>query len=170
MRYAPQRVDVAFLHVIACAINLPGPDVAIGVAIDFQPLGDVSSSGWWEPEASYAFRDLARENHDGWVCHVERSLRALARDSTEDSSLMADLTELRSKTLEQVKIGLAAGPFSRATLDACYGLGKWRPLTRFGVRQKGKLLPLAEAQNRTMARPHLKSLNVSVLIFLFAPP
>lgn len=99
---APQRVDVALLHGISCAINCPDPDVAIGFALGFQPVGDMSSSGWWEPEISYASRDLVRENHDGWICHVERSLRAHAPGSSENSSLLADMLELSSKTLEEV--------------------------------------------------------------------
>ena len=64
-----------------------------------------------------------------------------------DQQTLADMTSVADKSRAEVAKGLSAGPFSRAQLDRAYGRGRWRPMLRFGVWQKGKLRPCDDARS-----------------------
>lgn len=72
-------------------------------------------------------------------------------------SWLTDLLQLRSKPLEEVEKGLVAGPFSRDTLDASYGIGRWRApssASAFDRKVSSDRVTTVGAQARTMVPPH----------------
>ena len=139
---APQIVDAAFLHALACAVSSPDTDLAALFVVGFPPVGDIPPSGWWEELADPASLDLCSQDHDWWVRRLEAKLRGKMRSA----QLHGEMVSVREKTLAEVERGLAAGPFSRDQLDAAYGVGLWRPMQRFGVLQKGKVRPCDNAR------------------------
>ncbi|KAL3917749.1 MAG: hypothetical protein SGPRY_006280, partial [Prymnesium sp.] len=85
--------------------------------------------------------DLDRLDHSEWTSLLEGRMRRKLHNPLHREAMQT----VRAKTLSEVERGLAAGPFSRAQLDAAYGEGAWRPMERFGVIQKGKTMPCDNA-------------------------
>jgi len=56
-----------------------------------------------------------------------------------ETSVASERDAVWRKTQEEVTKGLMHGPFTREEMDAAYGRGRWRPMQRFGVWQRGKL-------------------------------
>ena len=139
IRAMPQRVHVAFVYALGKACEAPDPmEAALGFVTGFDPVGDITPSGWWPIEVSAAEHDLAEQDHAAWTRRVEDDARRL--------HLRGDGPALWAATLLDVEKGLMHGPFSRADLDAKFGAGVWRPMLRFGVLQANKLRPCDNAR------------------------
>ena len=73
-------------------------------------------------------------DHAAWTRRLERQIELEARQPWRGN----DVSAVWEKTLEECQRGLMHGPFTRAQLDGCYGVGRWRAMQRFAVWQKGK--------------------------------
>ena len=133
----PQRIDIALLHVLSQAAGCPDSDLAVGFAIGFPAIGDVPPSGWWAPETPDDQRGHAMPNVP-WQNVAEQ--KAVADAASEEHA------EVWSRTMREVKRNLIRGPFTRDDMDAAYGRGRYRPMVRFGVLQKGKVRPCDNAR------------------------
>ena len=130
-----QRVDVALLHVLSEAAGSPDSDLAARLAVGLEAVGDIPESGWWPAEDKLASEDFGEMDHAAWVRRLERLIELEARQPWRGD----DVKAVWEKTLEERQKGLMHGPFTREQLDSCYGAGRWRPMQRFAVWQKGKL-------------------------------
>lgn len=86
--------------------------------------------------------DITKLDHGAWVQELEGRVR---RDAAHPARLQ-DMAAVRAKTQEEVAKGLMRGPFTKAQMDAAYGVGGWRPMHRFAVWQKGKCRPCDNAK------------------------
>ena len=71
------------------------------------------------------------------TAHIQRSLEKEAEG--EDTGERAEKrAQCWRKTKEEIASGLVSVPRSKGQLDRKYGRGKWRPLRRSAIKQKGK--------------------------------
>ena len=71
------------------------------------------------------------------TAHIQRSLEKEAEG--EDTDERAERrAQCWKKTKQETASGLVSKPRSKAQIDRKYGRGKWRPLRRSAIKQKGK--------------------------------
>jgi len=107
----------------------------------FPTVGDIPDSELWRPcerTAASPFAEFASDNV-AWVARCKHRVLAAARADRERA------TACWQRTVEEASCGLILGPFSASQLNQpartgfpALGFGKWRPLPRFAIRQKGK--------------------------------
>ena len=130
-----QPIDAALLYCLAEAAECPDSlDLAVGVAVGFEAVGDISPSGWWDGEPQLAEKAIEDLDHAAWHDRLEANIARAAQTPHRAAEAAAVL----ERTLEEVKQGLMRGPFTRAQVDAAYGPGEWRAMHRFGVWQGAK--------------------------------
>lgn len=131
----PRRAKCAFMYACLEAVGAPDTiELVLGFITGFACVGDIPDSGWWRPEEKPATWDFSETDHDDWVNDLERECSR----EWKGGRTREDCAHVHSRTQEEVIADLMQGPFTRAEMDAAYGRGRWRPLRRFGVWQKGK--------------------------------
>ncbi|WP_296433265.1 hypothetical protein, partial [Yoonia sp.] len=110
---------------------LQWPDTALPALFSTgaQVIGDLGHIGIYRDAAVHASVDLAQfqASNEDWIAQVE----AMPRPRGEQSAV------IWKKTAEELDLGFMSGLFTKAEMDARFGLGKWRPLVRFAVWQEG---------------------------------
>lgn len=137
-------LDLGLMAVLCEALDWPDHQLIFNMVHGFPVVGDIPDSGLFS-QGGQKFRkpiDQVLKTNAAWTSRlIDRCKRTATRDPSEDETL------LWQKTLSEVDQGLMQGPFGRSHLDdTLYGYGKWRPIARFGVWQKGKLRPCDDAR------------------------
>jgi hypothetical protein len=130
----------ASMALYAAAIRAAGiPDV--GFTADqvhgFPCIGDVPDSGLFRTKERAAEKNFSKLFHPKHNSQVASSLRRAAARATLPGREPErwTLEVITRKTREEVKAGVAFGPFTADEIDAKFGAGCWRCLHRFGVEQ-----------------------------------
>lgn len=135
IRTMPRAVNVALLHVLVRAAQLPDRDIAVDFVVGFEPVGAIQPSGWYPAQYAPALVDIEALDHQAWHDTLEAQLRASAlRTDTHERD-----RKVWAKTMDEVSRGLVKGPFSREALEAVAGPQGFRAMRRFGVEQNGKV-------------------------------
>jgi len=144
------QVHIALLACISDALNWPDSGLAVGMLTGFPVVGIIPDSGVYRPTQPALppprFNDDFMEftdSNDSWNRHLEYRLRAQAAGSTPDDIIMLDA--LDDTTQKEVDKGLISPSMSRHELDKLFGVGEWRAMPRFGVRQGEKIRAIDDA-------------------------
>ena len=105
----------------------------------FRSVGDIPDSGVFAPGGKDYTADTVAvlSSNPKYVSQLVSQVVKRAKRYTLAAA--RDAAEIWHKTMDEVRKGLCIGPFSRAALDRTWGYGRWRPMPRFGIWQKGKL-------------------------------
>ena len=124
------------------ATGWPHDSLLFNLVFGFRVIGEIPDSGLFaaggQPYRSDLFETL--DENAQWASKlIDRCSR--------NPELSDDDVNVWKKTMEEVEDGLMMGPFTRAHLDdKVFGYGKWRPMARFSVWQKGKLRACDDAR------------------------
>ena len=124
----------AFITALTHLLRWPDDTVGLRFFTGFKLLGAIESPG--------LFRPL-----DDEVPPPQLGLSALLGKHAADVTLKVEsclprfpfAAEAKAITLDEVRDGLAAGPFTKSQLDSLFGPGNWIPMRRFMLLQANKL-------------------------------
>ena len=127
----------SYATVAACVRAMGWPDAQLPalLAVGFPCVGDYADSGVFrllrEPRvAEEDFDALDHHAHNVELAH------RLARSAWTASAEQAEsLLSITVKTREEVRAGVARGPYTYGEVDALFGRGNWRALDRFCIEQ-----------------------------------
>ena len=107
----------------------------------FRVIGDIEDSGLFaaggQPYRADLFETL--DSNVDWIS-------TLIDRCNRNPKISDDDTDVWNKTMEEVGKNHMLGPFDRLYMDNEFGYGKWRPIQRFSVWQKGKLRACDDAR------------------------
>ena len=138
-------VNFGLMAVLCDALDWPDDQLVRNFVWGFPVIGDIPDSGVFS-KGGQPYRknlDSVLSSNAAWTSRlIDRCHRASKHPASPDDISLWD------KTMGEVERGLIQGPFTRENLDHkdCYGYGKWRPIARFAVWQKGKLRPCDDAK------------------------
>ena len=117
----------------------PDKSLALHYVIGFPVVFDIPDSGVYKAETKAAEISPAEfmRGNTRMTAHIQRSLEKEAEG--EDTDERAERrAQCWKKTKQETASGLVSKPRSKAQIDRKYGRGKWRPLRRSAIKQKGK--------------------------------
>ena len=135
--------NFGLLAVLIDATGWPHDSLLFNLVFGFNIIGDIPDTGLFR-EGGQPFRadlyDTIEANADYTSNLIDNGER--------NKTLSADDVSVWSKTISEVEKGFMLGPYTRKQLDHedMFGYGKWRPLPRFAVWQKGKLRACDDAR------------------------
>ena len=153
VRALPSRHQVAFIAVIAEAIQWPDELLVAKLVYGSPVSGHLPSSNLFRPKAKAATINPAEFDCHEWVLHLEKSIFQRGSRLTKKGVAAADLVLKKSiAETQHVKLGdqdtgraWAEGPFSRGQVYSLFPGGFW-PQRRFPVEQKGDIRPCDDAR------------------------
>ena len=117
----------------------PDKSLALNYIVGFPVVFNIPDSGVYKAETKAAEMSPAEfmRGNTRMTAHIQRSLEKEAEG--EDTGERAEKrAQCWKKTKEEIASGLVSVPRSKAQMDRKYGRGKWRPLRRSAIKQKGK--------------------------------
>ena len=166
-------VHVAAIECLCRAMQVD-PHMGGDFACGFMNVDDVLASGWFEPCSPPAEAACVKElkpaclrpdrlrhadgeeaarcrldelDHAAWVRRLARDVEDAGRAAeAAQGDSWSDVLSVFSATEAEIRDGLMEGFFTATQLDAKFGAGRWRPMRRFGVWQKGKCRPCDNAK------------------------
>ena len=128
--------NVAWTAAIIDAMDWPDTDLPVRYVKGFDVVFDIPDSGVFRAELQpeEISRKKFMEDNSRMTAKIAEEIERSAKDPEQ--------TERRKqcwiRTKQEIEEGLVHGPFSKAKMDRKYKRGRWRPLGRNAILQKGK--------------------------------
>ena len=130
--------NIAWTAAVIDALEWPDTDLPVRYLKGFDVVFNIPDSG--------VFREELQPEEIDRKKFMEDNSRVTAKiaEEIERSATSGDPEDLErrkqcwKRTKEEIEEGLVHGPFSKAKMDRKYKRGRWRPLGRNAIKQKGK--------------------------------
>ena len=136
---ATEGLSPMFTAMTIVIMDWPDTTLPGRLASGFELVGDIVDSHVFRPQQPHKINFNPEELLGPPAIAFVDELEADLRNHPHGLDILA-------ATTEEVNLGLATGPFTRASLDHQYGRGQWRPLPRHMVYQDGKARPIDDGK------------------------
>ena len=132
------RFNVAWAAATIDGIEWPDIHMPKRYVSGFPVVFDVPDSGVFKPDEQPAEISAERfmANNTRMVSNISTQIEKAAREGEPNERERR--RQCWKRTREEIDDGLVGPPMTRAKVDRKYGRGKWRPLGRSAIIQKGK--------------------------------
>jgi hypothetical protein len=130
--------NIAWTAAVIDAMDWPDTDLPVRYLKGFDVVFDIPDSGVFRQELQpeEIDRNKFMEDNTRMTAKIAEEIERSALSGTEED--LERRKQCWQRTKEEIVEGLVKGPYSKARMDRKYKRGRWRPLGRNAIKQKGK--------------------------------
>ena len=130
--------NIAWTAAVIDAMDWPDTDLPVRYLKGFDVVFDIPDSGVFRQELQpeEIDRNKFMEDNTRMTAKIAEEIERSALSGTEED--LERRKQCWQRTKEEIVEGLVKGPYSKTRMDRKYKRGRWRPLGRNAIKQKGK--------------------------------